>query len=289
VRSAAIVAAIAIGLVAGLGNRYTSARAQVHGRIVSLVPALTEMLYAIGAGPQLVAVSSYDTYPPETKTLPRVGALIDPDVERILALRPDLVMTYGSQGSLESQMSRAGIRTFSYRHGGLDAIFQTMRELGRVTGHVMEAERVEAAIRQELDGVRMSVRGRARPRTLLVFGRQPESLQQIYVSGGIGFLHEVLVAAGGTNAFADVTRESVQPSQETLLARSPEVIVEIRAVGMDDSRTERERRAWSPLASIPAVRQRRIYFLTGDYFMIPGPRVGRTAEAIARALHPDAF
>ncbi|MGE3888626.1 MAG: helical backbone metal receptor, partial [Vicinamibacterales bacterium] len=73
-------------------------------RIVSLVPAVTEMLFAIGAGSQVAAVSSYDQDPPEVKALPRVGALLDPDVERILALRPDLVITYGSQADLQAQL-----------------------------------------------------------------------------------------------------------------------------------------------------------------------------------------
>ena len=119
----------------------TSAGPAPARRIVSLVPAVTEMLFAIGAGPQVVAVSSFDDFPPEVKSLPRVGALLDPDVERILTLRPDLVITYGSQGSVEAQLARAGIRTFSYRHGGVGAIVQTVRDLGSVTGRASQARR----------------------------------------------------------------------------------------------------------------------------------------------------
>jgi iron complex transport system substrate-binding protein len=290
--AAALLAALATGLEAGGGGQAaTAARTPVRTpvRIVSLVPALTEMLYVIGAGSQLVAVSSYDDYPPDTKTLPRVGALLDPDVERILSLRPDLVMTYGSQGSLEAQLARAGIRVFSYRHGGLEAIFGTMRTLGAATGRTAGAERASAELRRQLDAVRARVRGRARPRTLLVFGRQPGSLQQIYVSGGRGFLHEMLEIAGGANVFGDVMRESVQPSQETLLARAPEVILELRSRGPDEADVGRERDAWLALASVPAVRQGRIHFLAGEYLTVPGPRVGAATETIARALHPDAF
>ena len=78
----------------------------------------------VGAGSQVAGVSSYDDFPPEAKALPRVGALLDPDVERILSLRPDLVITYGSQTDLEKQLARAGIRIFSYRHGGIATILQ---------------------------------------------------------------------------------------------------------------------------------------------------------------------
>jgi len=122
-------------------------------RIVSLVPALTEMLFAIGAGPQVVAVSSYDDFPQEVKALPRVGALLDPDVERILALRPGLVLTYGSQGGLEAQLARAGIRTFSYRHAGVAGVLQALRDLGAATGHPADGERKAREVQAQLDSI----------------------------------------------------------------------------------------------------------------------------------------
>jgi iron complex transport system substrate-binding protein len=263
---------------------------QAPARIISLVPALTEMLFAIGAGPQVIAVSSYDNFPAEVKALPKVGALLDPDTERILSLRPDLVITYGSQGELESQFARAGIRTFSYRHGGVPIVLETLRALGAATGHAVEADRAAREIQAQLDDIRARVRGRARPRTLLVFDRQPQSLQQMYVSGGVGFLHDMLEIAGGSNVFADVRREAVQPSHELLLVRAPEIILEVRAAGLlaaDDVR--RERGVWSALGSVPAIRNERILFLSGDYLVVPGPRVAQATAAFARALHPDAF
>jgi iron complex transport system substrate-binding protein len=259
-------------------------------RIISLVPSLTEMLYAVGAGPQVVAVSSYDEFPPAVKTLPRVGALLDPDVERILALRPDLVLTYGSQTTLEAQLARAGIKVFSYRHAGIAGILQGLRTLGAATGHASAGDRKAREVQAQLDAVRARVRPFPRPRTLLVFGRQPQSLQQIYVSGGVGFMHDLLDVAGAANVFADVSRESVQPSQETLLIRAPDAILEVRANNpLTPPQVAAERRTWAPLASIPAVRNGRIYFLAADYLMAPGPRVALAAEALARALHPGAF
>ena len=276
------------------GDLQVSGSAQVSRpvprRIVSLVPSLTEMLFALGAGPQVVGVSSYDEFPPEVKTLPRVGALLDPDVERILSLRPDLVLTYGSQTTLEAQLARAGIRVFSYRHAGVAGILQALRDLGAVTGHPAEGNRRAREVQAQLDTVRARVRSYPRPRTLLVFERQPQSLQQMYVSGGIGFLHEVLEAAGGANVFADVQRESMQPSQETVLSRAPDAIVEVRAGNpRTPAQLAAERRAWAALASIPAVKNGRVYFLTGGYLVAPGPRVAAAAEAIARVLHPQAF
>jgi iron complex transport system substrate-binding protein len=265
-------------------------RSAPPARIISLVPALTEMLFAIGAGPQVIAVSSYDEFPPEVKSLPRVGALLDPDMERILALRPDLVLSYGSQTEVQSQLARAKIRVFSYRHAGLTGVFTTLTELGGVVGRAAESERLARDIRAGLDGIQARLRRRPRPRTLLVFERDPASLRGVYVSGGVGFLHEMLGIAGGVNVFADVARESVQPSIETILARAPEVILEVRATGLlATTDLAQARRAWGTLASVPAVQSGRIAILNGEHLVVPGPRVVQGTEAFARVLHPDAF
>jgi iron complex transport system substrate-binding protein len=258
-------------------------------RIVSLVPAITEMLFAIGAGPQVVAVSSYDEFPPEVKALPKVGALLDPDTERILALRPDLVIVYGSQSDLEKQLERAGQRTFSYRHGGIPTTLNTIRDLGTATGHRAEADKLTSSLKSRLDAVRDRVKGRAPLRTMLVFERQPGTLREVYASGGVGFLNEMLTIAGGRNVFADVSKEAVQPSVETMLARAPDVILEVRAAGLIEKTQSPERDAWSALSSVPAVRNQRVLLLTGDYLVVPGPRLAAATEAFARALHPDVF
>jgi iron complex transport system substrate-binding protein len=251
------------------------------------VPALTEMLFAIGAGPQVVAVSSYDEDPPEVKKLPRVGALLDPDVERILSLKPDLVVTYGSQADLHAQLQRARIPVFSYRHGGLETVTATLRALGVRTGHAAEAEAVSSRIEARLTEIRSRTAGRARPRTLLVFGRERRALRNIYASGGRGFLHDMLEAAGGTNVFADVARESVQATTELILARRPEVILEIRSgdiVTAEDAAAETK--SWAALAAVPAVRSGRVILFTGKGLTVPGPRIADQVERMAQALHP---
>ncbi len=261
--------------------------AQAPQRIISLVPNLTEMLFAIGAGPQVVAVSSFDRDPEAVRALPRVGALLDPDVERILSLRPDLVITYGSQAELKAQLARTGTAAFDYRHGGLADALATLRALGLRTGHQAEAEALALRIERQIAATRARVAGRPRPRTLLVFGREPGSLRNIYAVGGTGFLHDMLEAAGGHNVFADVARESVPATTEVLLARAPEVILEIRG-GTDPARADApgDRAAWQTLASVPAVRQGRIVVLQGSWLTVPGPRVADAIDRFAAALHP---
>lgn len=259
-------------------------------RIVSVVPALTEMLYAIGAGPALVGVSSFDRHPPDVERLPRVGGLLDPDLETILSLRPDLVLVYRTQTALQEQLRRAGVPMFEYEHGRLADVMTTIRALGEATGHAAEAGRVAAALEAEIARIRDAVRNRPRPRTLIVVEREPLTLRHIYASGGLDFLHDMLEVAGGENVLAGVNRRAVQASVEMILAAAPDVILEVRAVNpLSDEALARDREAWAPLSSVPAVRRGEIHFLVGGELVVPGPRIVAGIARMAEALHPAAF
>ena len=259
-------------------------------RIVSLVPNVTEMLFAVGAGSQVVGVSSYDDFPAETKSLPRVGALLDPDTERIFSLRPDLIIVYGSQTELEEQFARTGIRVYPYRHGGIENVLQAIRDVARLTGHAPEGERVVRGMQTQFAAIRERVRGQPRPKTMVVIGRDAGELRGVYASGGIGFLHEILDIAGGDDVFADQKREAVQPSNETMIVRGPQVIVELHPGDPPATAVlQKERAAWNQLASVPAVRNNRVHLLYGGYLLAAGPRLGQAAETLARVLHPEAF
>jgi iron complex transport system substrate-binding protein len=224
-------------------------------RIVSLVPSVTETLFAMGAGSRVAAVSSYDNFPPGVEDLPRVGALFDPDVERILSLRPDLVIVYGSQTDLIARLGRASIPLYVYRHGSLADVTTGIRELGARFGMADAARTLAATIDRAFADIRVRLKGASRPRTMLVIGREPGSLRAINVSGGFGFLHDLLDLAGGANVFGDVKRESMLVSTETVLARKPEVIIELHysEPPLPEALT-RERATWQQLPGVPAVK-----------------------------------
>lgn len=256
-------------------------------RIISIVPNVTEILFAIGAGPQVVGVSTYDVEPPEVRSLPTVGALLDPDTEKIISLKPDLVITYGSQTDLQSQLKSANIPYFDYRHAGLDHIMVTMRALGARTGHADQAEKVASALQASIDAVKKRVAGKPRPKTLLVFGREPGSLRNIYASAGRGFLHDMLIAAGGQDVLQDIQKESAQISTEIILARAPEVILELNAAPrLNDADLKKVVDPWMTLSSVPAVKNKRVIILLGPGLTVPGPRVIDGIEKMAKALHP---
>ncbi len=259
-------------------------------RIVSLVPAVTEMIYAMGDGARVAAVSNYDHFPADVAGLPRVGGLLDPSVERILAIKPDLVIVYATQKELIERLDRAHIRYFNYQHKALADILTTIRDVGARIGSAARAEVVASGMQRSLDEIRAKTAGLPRPATLLVFERDPASLRNVYASGGYGFLHDMLEIAGGRNVFANVKQQAVQASTEMLITSKPEVIVELRyGDSLKNADITNELRAWDALTSVPAVRARRISALTGDEFVVPGPRVVDATRKLARAIHPDVF
>lgn len=261
--------------------------AQVRpARIISVIPAVTEMLFALGAGDRVVGVGSFDTYPPGIEKLPRVGALLDPDLERILSLKPDLVAVYGSQVDLRRQLERANIPLFDYRHAGLADVTTTIQALGERIGNADEARALTSRIEARLAAVRRRVEGLPRPRVLVVFGRERLALRAIYASGGVGFVHDMVAVAGGDNVFADVRREAVQATTELILARRPDLILELRADPLTEAEVRQEIATWAQLQGVPAVRNQRVHIVSDPRTVVPGPRVAEGVEAIASVLHP---
>jgi iron complex transport system substrate-binding protein len=259
-------------------------------RIISLVPATTEMLFAMGAGDRVAGVSNYDRFPAEVERLPKVGGLLDPDVERVLSLKPDLVIVYDTQTDLKRQLERARVPIFPYVHRGLPDITETMRTLGARVGAKAAADAAAARIEEQLAAVGRRVAGRSKPKTLLVFGREQGTLRHVTASGGYGFLHDVLEIAGGADVLGDLRKQSVDMSTEMILTRAPEVIIELHyGDTVKPEIFDAERQVWNGLASVPAVKNRRVYLLNGLEFVVPGPRIVVAAQRFARTLHPEAF
>jgi len=265
---------------------FETSQAGAVQRLISLVPAVTEILFAVGAGNDVVGVSSYDRYPPEALTKTKVGALVDPDFERILSLRPSLVVVYGTQTDLIARLERARVQIYKYELSGLPNVTATIRSLSDRIGRADAGRVLAARIEGELAAIRQSVAGRPKPKAVLIFGREAGTLRGIYASGGIGFMHDMLEAAGGEDIFADVKRQSLQATTEMLLARGPDVIIEAYpSEGWPADRIARERDVWRGLLSLPAVKNGRVHVLSDDRLSVPGPRIVDGVKLLVSVLH----
>ena len=258
-------------------------------RIIALAPNVTESLFALGAAEQVVAVGDFCFYPPEAKERPRVGGEFNPNFERILALRPDLLIVQGVAEKVEDFGQRYGMRILHVDMDSIETICAGLLELGRAVGREAAAERLAARLKLDLAKVAYRVAGRARPKTLLCMGHRAGSLLGLSTVNGKSFLSQALEVAGGANVFADLEQPYPPFSKETLLRRRAEAVIELHpGETISDGERQRLLADWGSLPSLPAVRDGRVYILTEDYLLLAGPRVAKTAERLAEVLHPEA-
>lgn len=251
-------------------------------RVVSLVPSATETLVALGALPRLVGRNRHDTAP-AVRPLPDVGGMLDPSLEALLALRPDLVVALADDKGerLRRRLREARIPVFAVHARDTADVFRNVERLGRLTGHAREADSLSAALRAELREVRASVEGRPAPSVLYVVWHDPPT-----IAGPATFISQVIGVAGGRPALTGVREDWPQVSLEELVRRQPEVIV----VPVGDSPAHTVARlldapGWRELR---AVREGRIVEVPGDLVNRPGPHLAEAARRLRDALHPGA-
>ncbi len=258
-------------------------------RVISLAPHLTEIVFALGQGDRLVGVTSFCAYPPEVEELPSCGGVMDTNLERILSLRPDLILVHGEHETATRFCEQHGVQMLKTLINDLDALYAGIASIGGALGCPGAARRLSEDIRSKLDAVRDATRGKPRPRVFLSMTRQPGRIKSLFTTNGEGFLSQMLEVAGGVNVFADTDMFYPQISPAELLQRQPEVIIEVQPeLELTEAERTVMRSQWAPLGSMPAVVNGRIVFMTEDYAMIPGPRLPKVAERFAELLHPVA-
>lgn len=257
-------------------------------RIVSMVPAFTEILFAIGAGEQVVGVTEFCRYPPEAERREKIGGYADLSFEKLLSLKPDLVVLANYAHRAREQCASANLPTLTLKYDTVEELLAAMETLGNATGHAGDARAAIRKFRAELARIHSTNAGRPAQRTLLVIGRSPGSFQGLLAVGPGSFLNDLLNVAGGTNVLADVTQPWPQINIEAVLARKPEVIIELpgeRATGVPaPDEVARLKADWNRFSSLPAVAAGRVGVLLSDHALIPGPRMTDTARALAELL-----
>ena len=286
----AMILAAAAGLYPHQGQADGSpvvTAAETPRRIISLIPAVTEMIFAMGDGARIVGVSNYDRFPPEVERIKKVGGLLDPDVEGIIALKPDLVIVYATQKELIQRLDRAHIPYFNYEHRALPDIITTIRAVGTRIGSAargdavaLEMERSLAAIRASTSPCPSNHHAGVRPRSV--------DAANVYASGGYGSFTTCSKSPAVAMCSKTSSGSRCRRAPRMILTRRPDVIIDLKYG--DSAKTidiPRELEAWSALASVPAVKNRRVTILVGDEFVVPGPRVVVGTRKLAATLHPE--
>jgi iron complex transport system substrate-binding protein len=286
---AAVAAACALAAAFGAGSAAGTAPPVAAGtatpaRVVSLTPSVTEMVFALGAGSSIVAVSDYCDFPPEVAALPRVGSFLAPTIERVISLQPDLVLTSPSPGNRNSveAIERAGVRVGLVSEGSesLEDALGALAETARLVGRGELGEALVAQVRAHLAHVGLRVARRPALRTALVVDFDP-----LVLAGSASYLGELIELAGGVNVADALGGKWPRSGWEFLLATAPEVIIDLSQA----ARTGDGLARWQRFAEIPAVRHGRVHAGEGAVLLRPGPRLGLAAESLARVVHPESW
>jgi iron complex transport system substrate-binding protein len=252
-------------------------------RIVSLVPSVTETLFAIGAQDVLVGVTDFCNYPPAARHKPSVGGMLAPSLETILTLRPDLVVatTAGNREETVAELARLGLPVYVVSPTSVAELLELIARLGALAGREAEAARLVASLRARIDAVARRVAGRPRPRVLYVLWPDP-----LIVPGRGALVSELLALAGADSVTATGGPGYPRYSLEAAVAGSPDVIIlATHSTGAGPMARDK----WERFSALPAVKSGRVHTASGDLLHRYGPRVVDGLEHLARLVHPEAF
>ena len=292
-RAAVLLALLgALNLFVGCGWQAQQQKKNVESRpqrIVSLSPSVTEILYGVGAWPQVIAVSEFCSYPEDVKNKPRVNGWDKTNLEQVMTLKPDFVIGVDAQEPfLRDKLNGLGVRSLFLKSQTLADIYASIEEIGHATGHEPEATDLSAKTQREIDAVRKAVADRPHPRVLCVVDRVPGTIRDLYTATRGSYLDELINIAGGESIAPVAEQGYGKINKEAVLSLNPEVIIDM-VQGSKGNFGEDPIAVWNELGEVRAVRDKRIYSITDPSVIHPSQFIGHTAQVFARALHPESF
>jgi iron complex transport system substrate-binding protein len=277
----ALLLAVLVGCREEVARSPEPKEAEPCRRVIALTPSLVETLFALGLGDRVVGVGDYSTWPPEAEKKPRLGGLFNPNLEQIVALKPDLAVLIPSERDLAARLEPLGVDVLVVPNESLADVERSFHTLAERCGVAAAGDRLAAEWRQGLSPEPLPG---PPPRVMLSVGRQTGRLGDLIVAGKGTFFHELLERLGAQNAFADAPGLYPQISLEEIVARRPDVILELRAYPVSPEVAASLRSDWLELGDVPAVRGDGVEILAGDYVVIPGPRLPRLYREMREAL-----
>ena len=248
-------------------------------RIISLAPSITEILFALKLADRVVGVTSYCDFPDEARAKEKVGDTIKPNLERLIALKPDLILisTASQLEKITQQLDQLGIPVFVTNPKSVNEVVVSIRKIGELTGATQRAEEMAAEMQTRIAGVQQQVTNQSTPRVLYILQLSP-----LITAGKNTFINDLIKQAGGRSISGDEAADYPQFSRETALARAPEVIIVPASHGTELVNIEAVQQAF---ATTPAIQNSRIVRINPDLIDRPGPRIVEGLEALRTGIH----
>ncbi len=254
-------------------------------RIVSLAPSLTEILFALGLNDKIVGVTLNSDYPPAAEKKTRVGTFWQPDTEAVIAATPDLVVTLQieQQKRVADSLNRLGYRVLALKIKKIEELFGAIQKIGTATGCKQRADELIENISSQLHYLKSKYSSTSKPKVLWVVQTEP-----LRVAGRNTFINEFIELVGGENAIGPTIQQYPPIGTEELLACNVEVIIQSAMGKPEIGRQQQQAEVfWSKWASLPAVKDKKIYVVDSDTVLRLGPRLPQGLAMVGRCLHPD--
>ena len=254
-------------------------------RVVSLAPSLTEILFALGLDDKIVGVTLNSDYPPAAEKKTKVGTFWQPDTEAVISAKPDLVVTLQieQQKSVADSLNRLGYQVLALKIKKIEELFAAIQKIGTATGCKQRADELIKNISSQLNYLKSKYSSTSKPKVLWVIQTEP-----LRVAGRNTFINEFIELLGGENAISPTIQQYPPIGTEELLACNVEVIIQSAMGKIDIGRQQQQAEVfWSKWASLPAVKNKKIYVVNSDTVLRLGPRLPQGVEMVGRCLHPD--
>ena len=274
-----------------IGSAVAESRAEeAPRRIISMSPAITEILFEIGAGGLVVGVTDFCVYPPEAALLRKVGGILNPNVEAMISIQPDIIIHHFDSLKIRDYAGKLGFDSLPVKLTDLNSILDSILIIGKKLDLLDSAQIFRDKLKSQIDFYRNRLKTQRRKTVLLLLGDSDDPMLDLYAVGRNTFLGELLSLAGGNNILPETFAEYPKISKEYIIQKSPEVI--IIAGPMAKLSKEKEVASiqrWAKFSTVKAVQNNNIYYIGDDYILIPGPRLLKIVDRFAKSIHPEIF
>jgi iron complex transport system substrate-binding protein len=255
-------------------------------RVISLSPSITEIIYGLDGWDKLVGVTMYSDFPPQVKDLPKVGGWVNPNLEMILKLKPDLVIMLTDQDKIFGDKFRAlGLKTLAVdSNPSIIHIINSIVNIGKELGKQTESIRLKEQIEAEINKIRNKTINLKQKRVLCVIGRNPGTLDDIYVDGNTSYINELILVSRGINVIKN-KRTALKISKEAIFTLDPDIIIEINHEKTDKEKEIKE--AWSMLREARAIKNNQVRIISSTAILHPSQRIIDGIKKLIAILHPE--
>ncbi len=256
-------------------------------RIISMAPSVTELIWAMGLGDRQIGRTQYCLYPPQAEKIPVVGALLDPNLERIMMLQPDMVLITASSSTLREKFAALNLPVHVLPDSSLADIFDAIDQMGRLANRPKTASALVRHLRADLDRLQAIAKARAdnrHPKVIFVTGALPTPPNSIWVAGPGGYLDSLLRMASAVNMTGQITKRSwVEITPEQVVWQKPDAIIEVR----EPAQMARRQQAAAVWQALPGLNATRIVTLDEPAMLVPGPRVNVMLAKLIDGLYDN--